>query len=81
MTLPIFPLLLLIAALGNLFLYQRSTHELPRLLSAGIAVVCLVWGFAIAHWSIHLLSLLLLLKFRQLPFVSASVLVSSRDRF
>ncbi|NJK99533.1 MAG: hypothetical protein HC910_02835 [Spirulinaceae cyanobacterium SM2_1_0] len=81
MLLPVFPLLLLILALGNLYLYQRADHELSRVLTAGIAVACLVWGFVIAHWSIHLLCLLLLLKFRHLPFVSASsVLVSSRER-
>ncbi|MDB9311999.1 hypothetical protein PN462_02715 [Spirulina sp. CS-785/01] len=67
MMLPIFPLLLLVFALGNLFLYQRSSHDVYRVLTAAIAVVCLIWGFALAHWSIHLLSLVLLLKFRDLP--------------
>lgn len=81
MTLPVLPFVLLIVALGNLVLYQRATHELSRVLTACIAVTCLIWGFAIAHWSIHLLCLLLLLKFRHLALVSASVLVSSRDRF
>ncbi len=78
---PVFPLGLLILALLSLIVYQRATHELTRLLAAGIACVALIWGFAIAHWSIHLLSLLLLLKFRHLPLVSARVLVSGRDRF
>ncbi|MEM9544120.1 MAG: hypothetical protein AAGA60_32125 [Cyanobacteria bacterium P01_E01_bin.42] len=59
-----FPLLLLICALGNLFLYQRLTHDVYRVLTAAIAVVCLIWGFAIAHWSIHVLSLFLLLRFK-----------------
>lgn len=81
MTLPVLPFVLLIIALGNLVLYQRATHELLRVLAACIAVTCLIWGFAIAHWSIHLLCLLLLLKFRRLTLVSASVLASSRDRF
>jgi hypothetical protein len=69
MMLPLFPLLLLVVAFINIFWYQRSSHELSRVLAAGAATVCLVWGFAIAHWSIHLLSLLLLLKFRSMPMI------------
>jgi len=66
MMLPVFPLLLLSIAIGSILLYQRVSHELWRVLAAGTAIVCLIWGFAIAHWSIHLLSLVVLLKFKEL---------------
>ncbi|MBP0018434.1 MAG: hypothetical protein J7647_12905 [Cyanobacteria bacterium SBLK] len=66
MTMQVFPLLLLIFALGNLFLYQRLSQDVYRVLTAAIAVVCLIWGFAIAHWSIHLLSLFFLLRFKDI---------------
>lgn len=74
MTLPLFPIVLLVVALINIFWYQRSAHELSKVLAAGAAIVCLVWGFAIAHWSIHLVGLLLLFKFRSVPsFLRATV--------
>ena len=61
---PVFPIFFLIIALGAIFFYQRASHELTRVLMAVTATVCLIWGFAIAHWSIHLLCLALLLRFR-----------------
>lgn len=72
MMIPVLPLLLLVIALGNVFLYQRSSHDVYRVLTAAIIVVCLIWGFAIAHWSIHLLSLLLLFRFRQVSLQTSS---------
>ena len=55
-------LCLLIMALGSILIYQRTSHEVTRVLSCGCAIVFLVCGFAIAHWSINLLCLLLLLN-------------------
>ncbi|MDR9405521.1 MAG: hypothetical protein RI580_19040 [Halothece sp. Uz-M2-17] len=68
MTLPILPLALLIVALVSIWNYQRTANDIYRVLSAMIAVVCLIWGFAIAHWSVHLLSLLLLYQFKTVSF-------------
>ncbi|WP_242032839.1 hypothetical protein [Oscillatoria sp. FACHB-1406] len=61
MMLPILPLLLLGTAIYSIFLYQKGSGELLRVLAAVTAIVCLIWGFAIAHWSILLLGLVLLL--------------------
>jgi hypothetical protein len=69
MTLPLFPILLLVVAIVNIVWYQRASHELSQVLAAGGAIVCLVWGFAIAHWSILLLGLFFLLKFRSMPLI------------
>jgi membrane protein YdbS with pleckstrin-like domain len=71
MILPIFPLTLLTIALVSIWYYQRTANDIYRVLSAIIAVVCLIWGFAIAHWSVHLLSLVLLYKFNTVSFNSA----------
>jgi len=49
-------------ALVSIWYYQRTANDIYRVLSAMTAVICLIWGFAIAHWSIHLLSLLLLYR-------------------
>ncbi|MFB6277003.1 MAG: hypothetical protein ABEI32_12770 [Halothece sp.] len=62
MTLPLVPLALLIIALVSIWYYQRTANDIYCVLSAMTAVICLIWGFAIAHWSIHLLSLLLLYR-------------------
>jgi hypothetical protein len=64
MMLPLLPIILLIVALGSVFVYQKTAHEVTRVLAASSVIVCLVWGFAVAHWSIHLLCLLFLLKLR-----------------
>ena len=64
MILPIFPILLLLTALGSVFLYQYTDLDIFKVLAAGTAIICLVWGLVIAHWSIHLLSLIVLFKFK-----------------
>ncbi len=64
MLFPLLPIILLSIALLNIIIYQKTNHELTRVLTATTAIVTLIWGFAIAHWSIHLLCLVLLLRFR-----------------
>lgn len=60
----IFPLLFLITAVISIYLYQRTNHEIHLVLAVFSAAICLLWGLMIAHWSIHLLSLLALIYFR-----------------
>ncbi|MFW6357960.1 MAG: hypothetical protein ACOC0N_01895 [Chroococcales cyanobacterium] len=69
MILPLYPLLLLATALGSIFLHHRTSNEIYRVLAACTTIVCLIWGFAIAHWSIHLLCLVLLFKFNRVALV------------
>jgi len=70
--LPIFPLVLLAIALLSGLWYQRARNDVYRVLAASIAAACCLWGFAIAHWSVHLLCLLLLvLRFNRLSFGGA----------
>ena len=61
MAIPIFPILLFLTALLNLFLYLRTANDIFGVLAVGMTICCLIWGLVIAHWSIHLLALLALL--------------------
>ena len=69
MTIPIFPILLFLTAVGSIILYQRTALDIFKVLAAGTAIVCLIWGLVIAHWTIHLLSLIVLLKLN--PIIKA----------
>lgn len=64
MMLPIFPILLLITSLGSGLWYKKTDNDIFGALAVASATVCLIWGLVIAHWSIHLLGLLVLLKFK-----------------
>lgn len=78
MMLPIFPLLFLLTSLGSLLWYQRTDNDIFGVLAAASALACVIWGLVISHWLIHILSLIVLLKFRT-PILSAiQVKVSSK---
>lgn len=64
MILLLFPILLLVTAIGSVLWYQHTANDIFGVLAAASAIACLVWGLVIAHWSIHLLSLIVLLKVR-----------------
>ncbi len=64
MILPIFPLLFLITAIGSVVWYQRTGNDIFGVLAFGSALACVIWGLVISHWLIHILSLIILLKFR-----------------
>ncbi len=55
-----FILLFLTTSIG-IFLYIRTSQDIFGVLAVGMAIVCLIWGLVIAHWSLHLLALLALL--------------------
>jgi len=70
--LPILPLVLLAVALLACLGYQHARNDVYRVLAASLAAACCLWGFAIAHWSVHLVCLLLLLlPFNRLSFDGA----------
>lgn len=51
-------------ALVSVYLYQNFDHEVMKVLAASTAAVCIIWGFATTHWGLHLLCLLLLMRYR-----------------
>lgn len=53
--------LLLITCLASIVIYLRTANDIFALLGAGMALACLIWGLVIAHWSIHILALLVVL--------------------
>lgn len=59
-------LLLLITAIGSIFISMRATQELPRLLAVGSALCCSIVGFALAPWPIQLLIFLMILQLERL---------------
>ena len=78
MILPIFPLLFLITSIGSVLWYQRTGNDIFGVLAVASALACVIWGLVISHWLIHILSLIILLKFRT-PILSAiQVKVSSK---
>ncbi len=64
MILPIFPLLFLITSIGSVLWYQRTGNDIFGVLAFASALACVIWGLVISHWLIHILSLIILLKFR-----------------
>ena len=65
MMLPIFPILFLLTSLGSIILYLRTAHDMFAVLAVITAIVCLIYGLVMAHWSVHLLALLALLVIRK----------------
>ena len=53
--------LLLFTTIASIVIYLRTSNDIFALLGVCMAVICLIWGLVLAHWSIHLLALLALL--------------------
>ncbi len=64
MMLPVFPILLLATSILSGIWYQKTDNDIFGVLALVGMAVCLIWGLVIAHWSIHLLGLLMLFKLR-----------------
>lgn len=66
--LPIF-FILLVSAIGSIWLSLRASNEVSRLLAMGSAIFCLIFGFAMAPWPIQFLIFLLVLSMERFyPF-------------
>lgn len=64
MILPIFPILWLLAAIGSIFWYQRTANDIFYALGIASAIIAVIWGLIITHWSVLLFALIFLLKMR-----------------
>jgi hypothetical protein len=53
-----FPILLFITAIASIVVYLRTSNDIFALLGASMSIICLIWGLVIAHWSVHILTLL-----------------------
>ncbi|WP_242072364.1 hypothetical protein [Microcoleus sp. FACHB-68] len=58
-----FPIYLipLAVALGASWVFSKTSEDVYTILCAGTAIICLIWGFALAPWQLQLLLLLILL--------------------
>ncbi|CAO5070141.1 hypothetical protein N0824_02294 [Microcystis sp. 0824] len=65
---PLFPLLLLLLSFLSLLWYQKTDNDIFKALAVSSLIFAIIWGLILVHWSIHLLGLLLLLKFRSPRF-------------
>lgn len=72
-----FLILLLVTALTSIIIYLRTDNDIFGLLAVVMSLTCLIWGLAIAHWSVHVLALFALLFFGK-PVTVATV--ESRQR-
>lgn len=71
---PVFFSLLLMTAIASIIFYLRTDNDIYALLGIVTALLCLIWGLMIAHWSIHLLTLLTIFLY------SKPVAVATLDR-
>jgi multidrug efflux pump subunit AcrB len=66
-------ILLLFTTILSAFIYQRTRQDIHLMLSIFTAIIFVVWGLAIAHWSIHIFALLALLCIRIPEFRAKTV--------
>lgn len=64
MMISLFMILLLFTSVLSAFIYQRTNQDIHLILSIFTAIIFVIWGLAIAHWSIHIFALLALLCIR-----------------
>lgn len=64
MIIPVFLTLLLLTTIASVFLYKRTNHEIHLVLGIFTFIIFLIWSLAVAHWSIHILALSVLLLVR-----------------
>lgn len=47
-------LTLLTIAIGSVWMYKRSSADVASVIAALTAIVCFIWGFAVAPWGVQL---------------------------
>lgn len=67
-------LTLLTISMGSACVYLRASADIPFVLAALTAVVCFIWGFALAPWMVQLLIVGLLIGFDKLYLSNAGSL-------
>lgn len=73
MLIPIFMTLLFFTTIASVFIYQRTNQDIHLILAIFTASVFIIWGLAIAHWTIHMFALLALLCIRIPVFTPKTV--------
>ncbi len=60
----LFMTLLFLTTIASIRIYKRTNQEIHLVLAIFTSIILVIWGFAVAHWSIHILALLILLCIR-----------------
>ena len=69
--------LLLLTTIISALIYQNTKQEIHLVLSIFTAIILVIWGLTIAHWSIHILALVGLLCIRIPVFSPKTVKISN----
>ncbi|AFY84507.1 hypothetical protein [Oscillatoria acuminata] len=64
-------LTLLTISIGSVWIYLRASSDIPFVLAALTAVVCFIWGFALAPWFVQLFIIGLVLGLDKFYFSKA----------
>jgi uncharacterized membrane protein YhfC len=76
---PIFPLLLVALAIGSLLWYQKTRNDIYQALAVSSIVFALVWALILVHWTVHVLSLILIFFLTSPVLNFARVSISRSD--
>jgi hypothetical protein len=73
MMVSLFLTLLFLSTFISLLLYLRTNQDIHLVLAFFCGIIFLIWSLVVAHWSVHLVSLLALLCLR-IPFFNPQVI-------
>lgn len=72
----LFMTLLFLTSIASILIYRRTNQEIHLVLAIFTAIILTIWGFAVAHWSIHILALFVLLWVRIPIFTPKTIKIS-----
>lgn len=78
MLIPLFMTLLFITTIISVLIYQRTNQDIHLILAIFTASIFIIWGLAIAHWSIHMFVLIALLSIRIPVFTPKTVKIYNK---
>ncbi len=78
MLIALFMTLLFTTTILSVLIYQRTNQDIHLILAVFTASIFIIWGLAIAHWTIHILALVALLCFRIPLFTPKTVKIYNK---
>lgn len=71
-----FMILLLFTTILSALIYQRTSQDIHLMLSICTGIIFVIWGLAIAHWTIHIFALLALFCLRIPEFKANAIKIN-----
>lgn len=78
MLIAVFMTLLFVTTIVSVLIYQRTNQDIHLILAIFTASIFIIWGLAIAHWTIHILALVALLCVRIPIFTPKTVKIYNK---